>query len=205
MQAPAYTKNPDGTIRLFERPFLERFTHVHPIVPLLFWSPVIVALYYRTFALHQMALSQTLALSVAGLVIWTLSEYLLHRFVFHLEPWGPISTRIMFLFHGIHHEAPNDKTRLVMPPVAGVMIAAVLFPIFYFMWGPVNVEPFFAAFLIGYLCYDYIHYATHHFRMQGPVGSFLKRYHMRHHFMHPDAMYGVSSPLWDVVFRTFKR
>jgi sterol desaturase/sphingolipid hydroxylase (fatty acid hydroxylase superfamily) len=32
--------------------------------------------------------------------------------------------------------------------------------------------------------------------------KYLKRYHMAHHYKAPDALYGVSSPMWDVVFRT---
>ena len=50
--------------------------------------------------------------------------------------------------------------------------------------------------------YDYIHFATHHFKMSSPAARFLKRYHLQHHFQHHDAKYGVSSPLWDYVFRT---
>jgi len=63
-------------------------------------------------------------------------------------------------------------------------------------------EAFVAFFLIGYLCYDYIHYATHHFRMDSPVAAYLKRYHMLHHYTKEESRFGVSSPLWDFVFRT---
>ena len=33
-------------------------------------------------------------------------------------------------------------------------------------------------------------------------GKFLRQYHLTHHYASPDRHFGVSSPLWDVVFRT---
>jgi len=64
------------------------------------------------------------------------------------------------------------------------------------------VEPFFAFFAVGYLLYDYIHWASHRVVFRNRVGRFLKRHHALHHFETPDARWGVSSPLWDHVFRT---
>lgn len=60
----------------------------------------------------------------------------------------------------------------------------------------------FAGFLVGYVVYDTTHYATHHWKMQSPVGRFLREYHLRHHYRDDDLGYGVSSPLWDYVFGT---
>ncbi len=67
---------------------------------------------------------------------------------------------------------------------------------------PLWVAPVFSGFILGYLVYDMLHYATHHLPMQGRVMKYLKRYHMLHHFKTPEQRYGVSSPLWDFVFRT---
>jgi sterol desaturase/sphingolipid hydroxylase (fatty acid hydroxylase superfamily) len=38
--------------------------------------------------------------------------------------------------------------------------------------------------------------------MKGRVGLFLKHHHVRHHYLDNGRGYGVSSPLWDYVFRT---
>lgn len=59
-----------------------------------------------------------------------------------------------------------------------------------------------AFFIVGYLCYDYTHYAVHHFDLQSSVGRYLKRHHMQRHFRDPNRNFGVSSPLWDWVFRS---
>jgi sterol desaturase/sphingolipid hydroxylase (fatty acid hydroxylase superfamily) len=169
------------------------------------WAPMVGWLLWRSFAVHAMSIATVLTLGVLGLVIWTLTEYVMHRFVFHFKPFGPISERVIFLFHGIHHDDPEDGTRLVMPPVPGILLAVLLYSTFRFLLGTPWVEPFFAFFLIGYLCYDYIHYSVHHFTPRTSVGKFIKQYHMLHHFASPEARWGVSSPLWDYVFGTVEQ
>ncbi|MFG1483359.1 sterol desaturase family protein [Halobacteriovorax sp. HFRX-2_2] len=190
------------SIRIFKNPILESFTHVHPIVPLVLWAPFIGFLIYRSYFELGYTHLQMLLCAVSGLIIWTLTEYLLHRFVFHLRPIGPLTERFVFLFHGLHHDDPNDPTRLVMPPVPAILIMALIW-LFFSLFIPAFYMPgFMAFFTVGYLCYDYIHYATHHFKMTGRVGRYLKKFHLQHHFRHEKAKYGVSSPLWDYVFRT---
>ena len=63
-------------------------------------------------------------------------------------------------------------------------------------------EPFFAGFILGYLVYDGSHYAIHHFRMRSGFLLLIKKHHMLHHHADHDGGFGVSSPLWDHVFRT---
>ena len=192
-----------GSIRLFQSPILEALTHVHPIVPLVTWGPVVVYLLYLS-SRSGIAAGAIAGVAASGLLFWTLAEYLLHRHVFHFKPGNPFQERLEYLIHGIHHDQPEDATRLVMPPAAAVILAAVLFSLFRFVLGPVWVLPFFAGFLVGYLCYDYIHYAIHHFAMTSAAGKYLKNHHMKHHFMTHGARWGVSSPLWDIVFGTMK-
>lgn len=189
-------------IRLFRNDFLESLTHVHPVVPLVFWTPIIAFLLWRSLGVHDLTPASVLAWGAMGVFVWTLTEYCAHRFLFHFPAKHRVTKYIVFMFHGIHHTAPQDKTRLVMPPAGAVILSALFFGLFSLFIPAPWIEPFFAFWLVGYLIYDYIHYATHHFRMTGPVGRFLKRYHMQHHFQRADAHFGVSSPLWDFVFRT---
>jgi len=190
------------SIRIFKNPVLEATTHVHPIVPLLLWTPVIGYWLYMSHVNFSLSAFEFVLSFVVGMVIWTLTEYILHRFVFHMPTIGPLTERFVFLFHGLHHDDPNDPTRLVMPPVPAILIVALLY-YFFGMFTPVKYhQSFMAFFIVGYLCYDYIHYATHHFKMNGKVGRYLKKWHLQHHFRHEKAKYGVSSPLWDYIFRT---
>lgn len=192
-----------GSIRLFRNPVLESLSHVHPVVPLLTWLPVVAWLLYRSIFVHELGLPGLLASAGAGLLAWTLAEYVLHRFVFHYPAKSRLGQRLVYLFHGVHHDSPGDKTRLVMPPAGAIPIMVTLWLLFSLLLPYPWHEPFSAFFIAGYLVYDYIHFATHHFPMRHPALRYLKQYHMRHHFSGERGRYGVSSPLWDIVFRTY--
>jgi len=195
-------KSEHESIRLFENDFMESLTHVHPIVPLIFWSPIAAFLIWRSVTVFGVTPEELAITAVAGLVIWTLAEYGLHRFLFHYPAKSKIGKWLVFLFHGNHHHDPKDKTRLVMPPTGAVIIMAALYFIFGLVIPDPWLEPFCAFFICGYLVYDYIHYATHHFPMKNRVAKHLKHYHLKHHFSGEEGRYGVSSPLWDKAFGT---
>lgn len=190
------------SIRLFENDFLERLTHVHPLVPLLFWGPIATWLLWRAIAIQQLSGPVLLLLAVGGLLVWTLTEYCLHRFLFHFPARSKVGKWLVFLFHGNHHHDPKDKTRLVMPPAGAIPIMLALYLLFGLVIPSPWIEPFCGFFIIGYLIYDYIHYSTHHFPMRNRVAKFIKHYHLKHHFAGETGRYGVSSPLWDYIFGT---
>ena len=199
----------DEPVRLFQSNFLEFFTHISPIVVLIIWVPLVAFFVVRSILTLPAAASwlQIPIGMLAGVFIWTLTEYVVHRFVFHYHAKSPGLQRIFFLFHGVHHYQPQCKTRLVMPPVVSIPMAVLFYGIFYLVVGvligaPSWVSPLFAGFILGYVVYDMIHYATHHFPMRSGYLKFLKRYHMQHHFKTPEKRFGVSSPLWDKVFGT---
>jgi 4-hydroxysphinganine ceramide fatty acyl 2-hydroxylase len=144
-------------------------------------------------------------LFVVGILVWSFTEYTLHRFIFHFVPKSGWGKQIHFLFHGVHHDYPNDSTRLVMPPIVSIPLAALFYFLFTKILGAYYLPPFFAGFIAGYLSYDLTHYAVHHFGLHGKISLYLKQQHMRHHYMDPDNNYGVSSPLWDFVFGTYAK
>jgi sterol desaturase/sphingolipid hydroxylase (fatty acid hydroxylase superfamily) len=119
-----------------------------------------------------------------------------------LELKGELGARIHFIFHGVHHDYPSDSRRLVMPPSVSIPLATLFYFLFRFLIGDISVHPFFAGFLTGYLFYDITHYAVHHFNMHSKFWLAIKNHHIKHHFQDPDKGYGVSSPIWDYVFRT---
>jgi sterol desaturase/sphingolipid hydroxylase (fatty acid hydroxylase superfamily) len=199
----------DEPVRLFKSDFLEFFTHISPVVVLIIWVPVVAYFVVRSILLLPAGASwlQIPVGMLIGVLIWTLTEYVVHRFVFHFHAESPGLQRIFFLFHGVHHYQPQCKTRLVMPPIVSIPLAALFYGIFYLLidrllGAPSWIPPLFAGFILGYLVYDMIHYATHHFPMRSGYLKFLKRYHMQHHFKTPEKRFGVSSPLWDKVFGT---
>jgi len=192
------------SLRIFKNPILEAFTHVHPIIPLIIWAPVAIFLGYSGLVKNDLSLLQMVTWYTVGLFVWTFTEYILHRVVFHFPAKSYIAKRFVFLFHGLHHDDPNDPTRLVMPPVPAVLIMSLLYFFFGLVVPEVFLEVFMSSFIIGYLLYDYIHYATHHFPMKSAVGRYLKKFHLQHHFRNEKSKYGVSSPLWDIILNTME-
>ena len=189
---------------LFQSRFLDFFSRIHPAVPALIYIPAIAALIVLGANRGQGAL-EIIGLFIGGIAIWTFSEYWLHRLVFHWDPDNEIGHRLHFIIHGVHHDHPNDKMRLVMPPGASIPLALLFFGLFWLIFGTPMAYPLFAGFLAGYLMYDYMHYYLHHAVPKSELGKHLREQHMRHHFQDHRFGYGVSSPLWDVVFRTLPR
>jgi sterol desaturase/sphingolipid hydroxylase (fatty acid hydroxylase superfamily) len=190
------------SVRVFDSPILEALTHVHPLTPLALWGPLALWLMWRAFAVHHLSVTTGASLAILGLLTWSLTEYVLHRHLFHLRPAGPLRARLQFVIHGLHHADPVDPTRLVIPPVPSAIAAALFYAAFRLVLGPTWVEPFFAFFAVGYLLYDYIHYMSHRLAPRNRIAARLRRNHLLHHSATPDARWGVSSPLWDHVFGT---
>ena len=196
-------------IRLFKSGFLEFFTHISPVTIVVLWLPIAVLLIvYAVTNAPASGLPTFIPLGfLIGLFLWTLAEYTLHRFLFHHKPTSAWQERIFFLFHGIHHAQPQVKTRLVMPLPVSIPMAALFFGLFYLILAvlfkaPQWLAPLMSGFLVGYLVYDLTHYATHHIPMRSGYAKYIKRYHMQHHYKDPNTRFGVSSPVWDWVFRT---
>ncbi len=218
----AGTTTGDATVRMFRSDFMERLTHVQPWVPHLIYIPLVTLCLWKA----PTAPARTALLFAVGLLLWTLTEYLMHRFVFHwpddimnethevvesLPPGEAAIPRMpswkhlaYFIGHGVHHVAPSEPTRLVMPPGASIPLAVLFFAIFRLLFGAAELGAF-AGFVVGYLIYDTIHYAVHHQGLPTRWGRYLKKRHARHHYVDADEDYGVSSPLWDVVFGTFSK
>ncbi|CDJ62704.1 fatty acid hydroxylase, putative [Eimeria necatrix] len=196
----------DKVYTLLPWPKLEPLTKTRWWQVLLLWGPVCCYLACCSFQAHPWPWS--LGMLFFGFFIWTFVEYCLHRFLFHFpEDKLPDSgaVRVLhFLLHSVHHMLPMDPLRLVMPPVLLLLLSLPVFFLFsaifpqWFVWGA------WPGGLCGYLCYDLLHYQTHHCSLADkvPYINTLRVYHMKHHFKYPDLGFGVTSKFWDIVFGT---
>jgi sterol desaturase/sphingolipid hydroxylase (fatty acid hydroxylase superfamily) len=187
---------------MFDNPILEWGSRVHPVVPPLIYLPVIGFLLVRAVGHENLSVGSVVGVFALGIVAWSLTEYLLHRFVFHLEPDSRWGRRLHFIIHGVHHDFPHDPMRLVMPPSVSIPLAIGFWFLFRALLGPAWALPAFAGFLLGYLIYDMAHYHMHHHRSKNRLSLAVRRYHYRHHFQQSDRGFGVTTPVWDRVFRT---
>ena len=203
--AKNFISNSETSTRMFKFGWMEALSKVHFSVPLIIYIPVIGFLCFKAISNGITALAFT-GYFLAGFLVWTITEYLLHRYIFHYVPSSKIGLRLHFIFHGVHHDYPKDKLRLVMPPSASIPLALLFYFLFSLVLHGAALYSFFAAFLLGYLTYDMMHYAMHHYTFKSGLMKRIKKHHMLHHYQDPEKGFGVSSSLWDEVLLTkFKK
>ncbi|XP_078113867.1 fatty acid 2-hydroxylase [Sander vitreus] len=210
----------DRPIRLFGNPFLEASTKTSwywvPVV----WLPVVFYFSwhcYTTLAKGTTRLELTSDFSIPihehifpllfllGWFLWSLIEYCIHRFVFHMKPpaHNYYLITLHFLLHGQHHKSPFDGSRLVFPPgLASLMVGSL----YLFLCSTLPVilgTSVFVGGLCGYVVYDMIHYYLHYGSpKRGSYMYNLKAYHVKHHFEHQRAGFGITTKFWDHPFNT---
>ena len=189
-------------VRIFKNDFLESLTLVRWQTIFKFWIPVILLFIYVGNIQYHLKLETNIGLLFSGILVWSLMEYLIHRFPFHFRSNSEWSKQIVHTMHGNHHEDPGDPLRGVMPIIPAISYLTILYGLFALLVPAQFLKIFFSGFLIGYLCYDGIHYFTHHGKPKSKIGKYLRRSHLLHH-VHHDRMYGISSPLWDILLGTY--
>ncbi|HEX6016710.1 MAG TPA: sterol desaturase family protein [Burkholderiaceae bacterium] len=132
--------------------------------------------------------------SLAGVGVWTLLEYVLHRWVLHRVP--PFKR-----LHEAHHAHPGE---LIGTPT---WISAPLFVLAWSILAHELSRPIAGGaavgLMLGYLAYSLLHDAAHHRRAApGSRLARVKQRHARHHRPGANGDFGVSTGLWDRVFRT---
>lgn len=146
------------------------------------------------------ALSLVLALP-AGWALWTLAEYVLHRFAMHhLHGKG-----IMSREHLEHHVTSSwhfDRNHILswtgMLLVGGLLWA----PLGWVLVGPTFGVALAVGWAFGYFFYEYQHAVAH---LRGPRTAYerrVRRHHFHHHFGAPMRNHGVTTGFWDHVFGT---
>ncbi len=203
---PEVTKNFEhGEAQIFKNPFLESLTKTNPISNIIIYGLSIIAFSYYAIMQIGLTLLVFLGLFVLGIFFWTFAEYMLHRYLFHWVSESKFVQRLHFIMHGSHHQYPRDKSRLLMPPVPGLIMAGILFAIFYLLFSLLQIPDFcfgfFPGFFTGYLLYSFLHRAIH---LQRPPKRFkhIWLHHNIHHYKYPDKAFGVSNTFWDRVFGT---
>ncbi len=193
-----------GQGQVFKNPVLERLTKTHISLPLVAFTIVSSSLIYYGIAESFIGRLEAAVLFISGFLSFTLVEYVMHRFVFHLAPKNKQQEKFAYSVHGVHHAYPKDKDRLAMPLPLSLTLAFVFFLIFRFFMGPA-VFGFLPGFLMGYAAYLGVHYMVHAFQPPKNLFKILWIHHGIHHYKDPEHAFGVSSPLWDIVFRTMPR
>lgn len=186
-------------IRLFRDDRLERLTLISPWAFGSIWLLALALTIYVGWGTAP--IPAAIALVLGGLLIWSLFEYIMHRFLFHLKPASAFGQWLIFLVHGNHHAVPVDRHRNLMPPIVSCVISAAVWGLCVLLVGRAGTL-LFLGFSIGYVSYDGVHYACHQFPMRWPVLRQLRRHHLRHHHARQEGNYAITAIFWDRVFGT---
>ena len=128
---------------------------------------------------------------IAGLFLWTLLEYGIHRFAFH----------DFFPSHYQHHEDPKDPKYIVSPLWLSCGTSALLWVALRIPAGSWARSGLMVAGIIcGYLAYEGVHLKIHANEAGGPLLRALRKRHYFHHFADDHFHYGVTTSVWDRVF-----
>jgi sterol desaturase/sphingolipid hydroxylase (fatty acid hydroxylase superfamily) len=188
--------------RMFKNPIMELLSLSGPILMVsyhLIVSSILLSYGYNLLHLDN-SMYLLIGLFFSGIICWTLAEYILHRYLFHLESENSFIKAFHYAMHGYHHEKPNDVNRLFMPPVPVTLFLIAFFGLFYLIMGK-YVWIFLPGFEIGYLMYSFIHYSIHT-RNSPKLLQRIWSNHVMHHYGEADKAFGVSSILWDKIFST---
>ena len=194
-----------ASARMFETPLLEWGSKVHPALPFIFYTPIVIGLLAWGLWSHVTTPIRAVAFFAVGWVIWDLMEYSIHRGFFHWEGNGPITRRIHDIAHGYHHKYPDDDLRLVMPLGASIPLALVIAGILWAFQAPAETLPIFCGIVSSYMFYDFTHWSTHYRTPKTAWGKAIRAHHMAHHFACPDKNFGISHRWIDRIFGTLRQ
>ncbi|XP_059178806.1 fatty acid 2-hydroxylase-like [Physella acuta] len=209
----------DWPVRLFQSDLAEMLTKADWWYVPITWLPVIFFMIWSSYtnlsqepemwpknALGHLHGPHSMPfLFVLGVAFWTLLEYVIHRWLFHLRPpsdW-PFFIRLHFSLHGQHHKSPMDPKRLVFPPLPALFFAVSFFLMCLAIFPTGMAQIIFSGIVSGYVSYDLIHYYLHHGGK--PYLNYfqrLKTHHNLHHYKHQQKGFGISSKFWDYPFGT---
>ncbi len=131
---------------------------------------------------------------LAGLLVWTFVEYLVHRILYH-------NVAYFERLHDAHHAEPNAY--IGAPPIIGVVGIILLFFVPFVWVSFVAASGVTSGVLTGYMAYMLTHHAAHFWNVP-PSSLFyhLRRHHALHHHHHDLGNYGITTSFWDHVFGT---
>jgi sterol desaturase/sphingolipid hydroxylase (fatty acid hydroxylase superfamily) len=173
-------------------------------MPYCFYAPLAIGATVAAHRSETIPIIHVTTLIAAGLLSWGLFEYVIHRFVLHRDPAAGRVVLPGNVTHLAHHADPDALDRLYVPLREGVPIAAAYYVMVWALTGSWQAAAhLFAGLMLGYLFYEWLDYEAHHGRSRSSVMRYYRKYHLQHHYVADRARYGVTSPIFDMLFGTY--
>ncbi|ODQ80735.1 hypothetical protein BABINDRAFT_34905 [Babjeviella inositovora NRRL Y-12698] len=192
----------------------------HPVLDVVFsqvpwWAIIVYApVPYAGMrvALNELPKGEAYKLFALGFALWLFVEYIMHRFLFHMDNSMPDYNQYIFAVHfaahGVHHFLPMDPNRIAAPWVMVVTVGFLVWRLLLATSGYDSGNAIFAGSIAGFIVYEEFHISLHtmpqFYQFWSGTAHYLemKRYHLQHHYKNYEIGYGVTQKIWDYVFRT---
>lgn len=173
-------------------------------VPLVFYTAVVLCLFTFTRG-EAISWGASSALLLAGVLSWGLLEYGLHRFAFHYDARSEFGRKFVYAAHLSHHDNPRGRDSIFSGLLISTPVATAYLLLAWIATGSWRAATYlFTGLVAGYFYYEWLHYRSHHRRARLRLFRYLQKYHLLHHHQTPERRFGVTSPLFDIVFGTFE-
>jgi sterol desaturase/sphingolipid hydroxylase (fatty acid hydroxylase superfamily) len=173
--------------------------------PFAFYAVLLAALNAAALGDGELAATSALAFLGGGLLTWGLIEYAIHRWVLHRERRIADARLHGNRVHLAHHADPDALDRLNVQLSESLPICAAYCLIAWAATGDWHATVFlYDGLMLGYFFYEYLDYQAHHGAARGPFIRYFRRYHLLHHHCDAEARFGVTSPLFDLLFGTYR-
>lgn len=136
---------------------------------------------------------------LAGIIAWTFTEYVLHRFLGHQHK----GKNFFKAEHSVHHSIANYFAPTYKKMIAAVIVAVFLWLFLNLIFSWIHSAAFVGGFVGMYSLYEITHYRYHAAKPLIPPFIILRKHHFYHHFHNPNKNHGVTTRFWDRVFGTF--
>ena len=143
---------------------------------------------------------QMLGTLSAGIIAWSFGEYALHRFGGH----GPFRFGLFYQEHTRHHAEGHYMTPAVLKWAFALGLFSAIAGLGLLLGVFIEGVTFGAGFCLAYGYYEYFHWSLHQYAATSSYGRWARRHHFYHHFHEPKMNHGVTSPIWDIVFGTYR-
>ena len=154
---------------------------------------------------RQFSWRQNFVLITSGIISWMAIEYGLHRFIFHYSARSSFGKKFIYTAHLAHHENPRALRGIFSGFYLSAPVGAVYGLLLYLTTGSAHMaSSLLIGVGVGYITYQLLHYQAHHRKPRLRVLRYLQAYHLLHHYRTPELRFGVTTPVIDLAFGTFR-
>lgn len=182
----------------------------HPSYWAFLWQPTLVyglnaAIFFYLVIFHyRLPILPFMICQAIGVGLWSLLEYCTHRFLLHwpekMPKWYPLAKYL----HIGHHEDSRDPFVFIIPLPFTLLVYLIIFGVLFALTRRVDVTfAIMLAVMVSYLSFEWFHSYVHLSTSNSAILRWFRQYHYVHHFKDNDRHFGVTTPFWDFVFRTF--